>query len=176
MKRYFLILYSDDLIMNFDNMFNDLQSVANTKKVKWLYPDEGNSLIFHFETSINVSELKELTYLTFCQYSTFFILTELTENDMLGMPKESLEHLLSLDNEPVDFEHNPTIEEVEQILEDITIDNEIDPEILSMKLLSTVKTNCKIPTLNDLLDKMLETGFDSLTSNEKQLLDNYSNK
>jgi hypothetical protein len=174
MKKYFLIVYCENPITKSELMINDLQSIANTNKVRWICPVLSNSMVIHFSSDVNVSELKELLYLSFCQYSSFFILSELTESDMLGMSQENLEHLLSIDGETIDFEQNPTIEEVEQILEDITMDDEIDSELLSMKLMGTVKANCKIPTLNDLLDKINEQGFNSLTNNEKQLLNNYS--
>lgn len=175
MKKYLLTVYSKDVHTKNELMINDLRSVANTDKVRWVVPDSSNLMVIHFWSNTNISELKELLYLSYCQYSSFFILSELTESDMLGMTQECLEHLLSIDNEPIDFEQNPTIEEVEQFLEDITIDDEIDSELLSMKLMSTVKANCKIPTLNDLLDKINDEGFESLTNNEKQLLNNYSN-
>jgi len=174
MTKYFLTLFVDVSTESIDQMSKDLSSIADTDLVRYLHSDINNALIFHFQTDLNPQELKELIYLTFCQYSTFFILTEMTENAMLGMSRENMEHLLSLDSQPVDFDENPTIQQVEEMLDEMTVDGEIDSELLAITLMSNVKKNSRIPTLNEILDKINESGFDSLNKFEKEILNSYS--
>ena len=45
-----------------------------------------------------------------------------------------------------------------------------------MMLLNEIKKNLNTPSLDQLLDKMVEHGVDSLTPYEKAILDNYSQK
>jgi hypothetical protein len=100
----------------------------------------------------------------------------MTENTMLGMSQENMEHLLNIDDEPIDFEANPTVEQIEDMLDEMTVDGEIDSELLAMTLMSNVKKNSRIPTLNELLDKINEGGINSLNDFEKEILDSYSKK
>ena len=176
MLKYFLILYCEKPSRNIDQMVNDLKSLSDSKRVRWFHSDEHSSVIFHFSSNLDTQELKELIYLSFCQYSTFFILTEMTENTMLGMSQENMEHLLNIDDEPIDFEANPTVEQIEDMLDEMTVDGEIDSELLAMTLMSNVKKNSRIPTLNELLDKINEGGINSLNDFEKEILDSYSKK
>ena len=90
--------------------------------------------------------------------------------------KENLEYILNIDDEPINFQENPSIEEIEMLLDEITIDGEIDPDALATTLMSNVKKNSRIPTLNELLDKISESGFDSLNEFEKEILQSYSKK
>jgi hypothetical protein len=174
MTKYFLTLFVNVSTESIDQMSKDLSSIADTDLVRYLHSDTNNALIFHFQTDLDPQELKELIYLTFCQYSTFFILTEMTENAMLGMSRENMEHLLSLDNQPVDFEENPTIQQVEEMLDEMTVDGEIDSELMAIKLMANVKKNSRIPTLNELLDKISDFGIESLNKFEKDILNSYS--
>jgi hypothetical protein len=52
-------------------------------------------------------------------------------------------------------------------------DNEND---IALMLLNEIKKNLNTPSLDQLLDKMVEQGVDSLTPYEKAILDNYSQK
>ena len=56
------------------------------------------------------------------------------------------------------------------------IDDEDGEDDIMTDLMKQVKKNLQLPTLDQLLDKVVEHGVDSLTPYEKATLDNYSQK
>jgi len=57
-----------------------------------------------------------------------------------------------------------------------TFDDEDGEDDIMTDLMKQVKKNLQLPTLDQLLDKVVEHGVDSLTPYEKATLDNYSQK
>ena len=58
---------------------------------------------------------------------------------------------------------------------DMSYDEEDEDDIVTT-LMNQVKKNLQIPTLDQLLDKVVDNGVESLTPYEKATLDNYSQK
>jgi hypothetical protein len=97
-----------------------------------------------------------------------FVLAENTDKVSLYLPKKVREHLLDLDNDSDDVEMKININQTR------TFDElEKDDEFVAL-LLDEVKKQIKTPTLDQLLDKVLEKGVESLTPYEKDTLDSYS--
>jgi hypothetical protein len=84
------------------------------------------------------------------------------------MTQEHIDHLLNLGDNMSDVEYlaNPNIIEND--------DEDEDSDITALKLMNSVKKNCKLPTLNEILDKISDNGIETLTTLEKEILNSYS--
>ena len=88
------------------------------------------------------------------------------------MTDDMKEHLFDLETETegaITFDLLPENQEW-------TFDDEDGEDDIMTDLMKQVKKNLQLPTLDQLLDKVVEHGVDSLTPYEKTTLDNYSQK
>jgi uncharacterized protein (UPF0254 family) len=79
------------------------------------------------------------------------------------LPSSVSEHLLDLDKETMDLKWKPSK----------NFDEELDEEIVAL-LLEGIKKSRKKPTLDEILEKILSGGVNSLSLYEKEILENYS--
>jgi hypothetical protein len=86
------------------------------------------------------------------------------------MPSKIKDHLFDLDNCDMEFERIIVDKPDDSQFEDEMEDND---EFVAL-LLNQLRGNMKQPSLDELLDKINNSGVESLTSYEKGILDNYS--
>jgi hypothetical protein len=129
-------------------------------------------IVFHFASKIQLEDIHEFVELTSNELYDSFILTEYNENVSVFMTEDMKQHLFDLETETegaITFDLAPENQEW-------TFDDEDGEDDIMTDLMKQVKKNLQLPTLDQLLDKVVEHGVDSLTPYEKATLDNYSQK
>ncbi|MDA9016393.1 hypothetical protein N9H63_00175 [bacterium] len=147
-------------------------------------------MIVKIKTDIPFYEFKQFIYQSLKDDQYEYFLMPMSENSSAKLPKNLAENLFDLknDNDNIKVMDSTTIEKVQQ--ESKQMDDELD-KIISY-FAKDIEFNFDIedeedidpmlvpklnlPTFDDLLDKMVDEGIDSLTKEEKLLLDRYANE
>jgi len=162
MKNYFLILLG-----NFENesetkdIVVSLSPIVDSPTLK--FNQTTGSLVFHFASEVSQEEMYDYIIVTVSEKCTSFFLTENTDKVSVFLPTSVSEHLLDLDKETLDVKWKPSK----------NLDEELDEEIVAL-LLEGIKKSRKKPTLDEILEKILSGGVNSLSLYEKEILENYS--
>ena len=131
-------------------------------------------LMFYFSSEVDKQEIFDyITGILFGITETF-ILTEVTDNVTVSLPKEIKEHLFDLENQSDDINMNIDMAKVKNNTE-MFGDEEDDEDFVAL-LLGERERLIKKPTLDQILDKINSKGYQSLTQYEKDVLDGYSKK
>ena len=131
-------------------------------------------LMFYFSSEVDKQEIFDyITGILFGITETF-ILTEVTDNMTVSLPKEIKEHLFDLENQSDDINMNIDMAKVKNNTE-MFGDEEDDEDFVAL-LLGERERLIKKPTLDQILDKINSKGYQSLTQYEKDVLDGYSKK
>lgn len=180
-KRYMLFIFGDFSEMeNFiDDISYQLITVVTSQYLKFNYGEFG--LVLHFKTDETFLELKD--YIDMClegQVEQYFLM-EATENVDIKMDRKLKKDFLNIDgvkkenkNKKVDVEK--LSEEKEKRLGNIMefilpLSGENFKFPIKVKRPESPK-----PTVDQILDKISEKGIESLTKEEKQILDNYATR
>lgn len=180
-KRYMLFIFGDFSEMeNFiDDISYQLITVVTSQYLKFNYGEFG--LVLHFKTDETFLELKD--YIDMClegQVEQYFLM-EATENVDIKMDRKLKKDFLNIDgvkkenkNKKVDVEK--LSEEKEKRLGNIMefilpLSDENFKFPIKVKRPESPK-----PTVDQILDKISEKGIESLTKEEKQILDNYGKR
>lgn len=132
-----------------------------------------NVLLFSFASETTKEELFDyITGILFGITETF-ILTEVNDNLTVSFPKDIKEHLMNLEKEGENIEMTIDMREEKGKSHNFMSDEDDEDDFVAL-LLEELKENVKKPSLDYILDKILNTGFDSLSSQEKQTLEYYS--
>lgn len=162
MKNYFLILLG-----NFENesetkdIVVSLSPIVDSPTLK--FNQTTGSLVFHFASEVSQEEMYDYIIVTVSDKCTSFFLTENTDKVSVFLPTSVSEHLLDLDKETLDVKWKPSK----------NLDEELDEEIVAL-LLEGIRKSRKKPTLDEILEKILSGGVNSLSQYEKEILENYS--
>lgn len=187
-KSYLLLVYG-----NYDGgekfvkeIVNQFAPVLSSKMMKYTWGQNG--LVCHFESDVDFDDLQMFVQDTMGMMCEQYFFMEKPDKMSVHGPQEILEHLFESKNDvdgyvynnPNQEDHNgmeldkimeffmSIKEDVESTLED---DDEEDNVI---EILKKSKKKPE-PNIDDILDKMIDKGKDSLTKKEKKILDNYSN-
>lgn len=139
-------------------------------------------LLMHFATEIDKGEIYDYVCGILHGVIDTFILTEITDEVSVSMPKEMFGHLFDLENVGDDvtmrLEMGKIImNQMNEIDEEYNCDDEDDISFgLDIMDLHRINTLIKEPTLDELLDKINSKGYSSLTAFERDTLENYSKK
>jgi len=170
MKKYILVVFGDFKTKKLiENVGKVISPIVDTPHLKFQHTK--GALIMHFGSEIIQEEIHDFLIGTFYGLSETFILTEMNDKVSLFMSDETRAHLLDLENDSDDV----------QIKIDMTgmKKNEFDEELTEDFVnffLEEFEEEIKVPSLNDILDKINEKGIKSLSTFEKEILDNYSKK
>lgn len=171
--NYLLFVYYDNTVENSEEKTNQIAGqiadVMTSKEIKFMFGDK--HAIYHFASDLSLSEMGELLNIISFELTGFeFFLTQKTKHNFSNFPEENVEHLLSLKKTLPKKKPLPTnpglrtnnIRGGEKIfdLADIIL-NFKRPEVCNL-------------SLDELLDKMVDQGMDSLTEIEKKKLEEYS--
>lgn len=156
MTNYFLFIFCDNAEEKEESIFTDLEEMIESE-IKFF--SSSNYFIVHFASELPHTQLQEFIHLTISNYSDFFFLLEGTDKSLIGMTRKDLTYFLNL-------------KKVE-IMDDDDEDEE-DVDITAQRLMGSLKRNCKIPSLNEILDKINKQGYKSLNKSELKLLNHYS--
>lgn len=128
-------------------------------------------LLMHFGTEIDKDEVYE--YIKGILYGVIdtFILSEMSDKVSVFMPEDTSKHLFDLDN--IDDDVNMRLEIGKVIFNQIDTDEDVTEEYLPI-FLEALSDLVKKPSLDQLLDKISNQGYSSLTQFEKDILETYS--
>jgi hypothetical protein len=151
----------------------DLMSIAKTNDIKFVFGE--NHTIFHFNSDLSHSEVT--SFLDLCKDDHpehMYVLVQTTKDISSNMDPEHLEHLMSFKKKKG---HKPK-NMITNFLLDRIKENNTDEKYLKIyeKINLPYETNVCNLTIDEILDKITESGIDSLTTLEKNKLDEYSNE
>jgi|694.fasta_scaffold03362_26 hydroxymethylpyrimidine pyrophosphatase-like HAD family hydrolase len=146
------------------------------------YSSSNDVMILCFESSLSQTEVYD--YISAALYGEVNgIIVSKTDNLSVFIHPESSKHLFGENGTNVDTNVSIDMQKVKDGLEgyspndflefEIEEDDEEDIDEIQ-KIITQSKTKTQIPTIDDLLDKICEKGYESLTSNEKKLLQKLS--
>ena len=170
MKKYLLTVFGNFEEEQCEEIAHCLEPLVDSTHLKFQY--RSGVIIFHFESEILMEDIHEFVELTSYDLYDSFILTEYNDNVSVFMTEDMKQHLFDLETETEDA---ITFDLVPKNRMDNYYDEDNENDI-ALVLLNEIKKNLNTPSLDQLLDKMVEHGVDSLTPYEKAILDNYSQK
>jgi hypothetical protein len=170
MKKYLLTIFGDlEHYEKQQEITITLLPIVDSPSLKFQYGKE--FIIAHFESELETKEIYE--FLEMCSDNLYnsFILNEYDEKVSVFMSNENKEHLFNLDGSTgaSGQEMGITLNNKEEYFED---DGEEDE--FTSKIIAELKRQLKPPTLDQLLDKINEKGYNVLSNFEKGILENYS--
>jgi hypothetical protein len=129
-------------------------------------------LIFHFSSEIPKEEIYEYVKGVLYGLSESFILTTMTDDVSVFMPKDIYNHLFDLDsaNGEIDMKLDMT-----RIKNNLDFMEQEEDDLVALLLEEMRENNViKKPSLDQILDKVLTNGMESLSPFEKDTLETYS--
>lgn len=170
MKKYLLTIFGDlEIYEKQEEVVISLSPLVDSPSLKFQYGKE--FMIVHFASELEPKEIYE--FLEMCSENLYdsFILSEYNEKVSVFISNENREHLFDLDGSKGTSgqEMIITINKDEEYFED---DDEEDE--FTSKIIAELKRQLKPPTLDQLLDKINEKGYEVLSNFEKGILENYS--
>ena len=167
MKKYLLVVFEDfSNPATVSKLIVGMTPIVDSPQLKLHH--NGNSIVLHFATEVLQEDLTAFIEGIFYGVSDYHILTEYTDKVSVSMSEDLKAHLLNLEDmteysSPTNSGYSITDENFQENAE----------EFVNL-LLDEFHTEVKVPTLNELLDKINDKGIKSLTQFEKEILDNYS--
>ena len=174
-----------------DEIASALLPITKNEKVKFIYGSY--HMVVNLETDLPFDELKEYIYETLKSDMFEYFLMPMSDKTSVKLPESMAEHLFDLENDTdkvhvftqLDVEElkkrdKQTDEELDLIINYFLSNSEFeftsDDEDEEDDLIKQVMNKPKQPSIDELLEKIVENGMDSLTLQEKQILDEYSNE
>jgi len=129
-------------------------------------------LLFHFSSEILKEEIYEYVKGVLYGVTESFILTTITDDVSVSMPEDIYNHLFDLDsaNGEIDMKLDMT-----RIKNNLDFMEQEEDDLVALLLEEMRENNViKKPSLDQILDKVLTNGMESLSSFEKDTLETYS--
>jgi hypothetical protein len=149
-----------------------LSPIVDSPNLKFHYTR--NQIIFSFGTETEKSEIYEYIYGVLFGLVEIFVLTEIVDDFTVSLPKDIKDHLFDLENVGENVTMKLDMERIKKNLDFSFDDEDDDDENDIMSLIMNNKKTEPNPTLDQILDKLYSEGIDSLSSKEKNILENYS--
>ena len=180
-KRYMLFIFGD--FTENETFINDISyqlvTVISSEYLKFNYGEYGMTL--HFRTTESFEDLKEYVDMCLEDLVEQYFLMEATENVDIKMDRKLKKDFLNIDG--VKIENKNKEIDVEKLNEekknkiggmmDFLIP--LSEDIINIPMI--IKRPPVIePTVDQILEKITEKGIESLTKEEKQILDNYAKR
>lgn len=172
--NYLLFVYYNDTIENTEEKTNEIgvqvSDMMSSKEIKFMFGD--HHAVFNFSSNLSIDEMGEYIHIIADEIGGFeFFLTPKPRKLYSNFPEDNLKHLLSLKK----TKEKKNVPELKEKLRTNNIGGGEKFFDLSELILNFGKQRevCNL-TLDQLLDKMVDQGVDSLTEVEKQKLEEYS--
>lgn len=187
-KSYLLLVYG-----NYDGgekfvkeIVNQFAPVLSSNMMKYTWGENG--LVCHFDSNVDFDDLQMFVQDVMGMMCEQYFFMEKPDKMSVHGPQEIIEHLFELENNVDGYVYknenleDPNGMELDKIMEFfMSINDEVesaindDDEDNDIELIKKSKKKKPEPNIDDILDKMIDKGKDSLTKKEKKILDNYSN-
>lgn len=171
--NYLLFVYYDNTVENSETSTNEIASQIaeqmTSKEAKFIFGDK--HAIFHFASDMSIDEMAGWIDIINEDLDCFqYFLIPKPRSSASNMPKDNLEHLLSLKKtKPKNKPTPPRINYEFKASKDGENFMDIADIIMNLK-----KPKVCTMTLDELLDKIILGGMESLTQIEKEKLEEYS--
>lgn len=180
--EYLLFIFGN--FDEFENLAEDISGqflpAVSSSFLKFTYGEYG--VVYHFRSNETFSDLKEYVDMVLNDITDQYFLIELSKKFEIKMDKKIKKDFMSIDSESKkDDSKNITIDveaEKQKRLNDLkklSIDFMMpmfDPKYIN----HDEDIDVVEPTVDEILDKINENGIESLTSKEKEILDNYGKR
>lgn len=185
--QYLLFIFGDfkdnenlvELIATQISLFTDKNSY-----LKYNYGDYG--IVLHFQSEFSFYNLRDHIHIILEKLSPQYFLMEKPKNLYAFMPPELKLNLFDLNEENSNIEQKDVnFKDMMNIVDNflINISSTFNEDILSEEHMESMfenimskvdKQDDEKPTMDELLEKIKNSGLNSLTEQEKQILDEYS--
>lgn len=169
--KYLLFVYGDytekdnhvELIAEF------LTPNCDNNSIKYQHGPAG--AIYHFESKIDPKKLGKFLENTITDLTAMFFLVPVTDEVMISVDDDIMSHLFDLSDNRSDVKNLFKTEENNEDFVDLVNKFAL---YMEQEVGNLTKTQVEPLTLDEILDRILENGFENLTDNEKQQLNEYS--
>jgi hypothetical protein len=167
MKKFLLVLFGKfETTQDCKDIALNITPLVDSPHLKFNHTS--GVLVFHFASEVHQDEIYAYIQGSLVDVVSSFILTEMSDKVSLCFPQEVKTHLLDLENDGGDVQIKIDLNKNQ-----LSFDEEEEDNFVAL-LLDEVKRQVKPPTLDQILDKINNKGFESLTQFEKDILDEYS--
>jgi hypothetical protein len=152
------------------NVALSITPIVDSKNLKFQHSK--GVLLFHFSSEIPKEEIYEYVKGVLYGLSESFILTTITDDVSVSMPEDIYNHLFDLEsaNGEIDMKLDMT-----RIKNNLDFMEQEEDDLVALLLEEMRENNViKKPSLDQILDKVLTNGMESLSSFEKDTLETYS--
>lgn len=172
--NYLLFVYYDNTVEDSEITTNEIASQIaeqmTSKEAKFMFGDK--HAIFHFASDMTIVDMGEWINIIVDNLSCFqYFLIPKPKNSESNMPKDNLDHLLSL-RKTKPAKHKPIPPRINYEFKQ-TKSGESFMDIADL-ILNLKRTEVCNMTLDELLDKISQQGMESLSEVEKKKLEEYS--
>lgn len=162
------------------NLSSQLLTIVSSPFLKFTYGEYG--VVFHFKSKEEFSDLKEYVDMALSELTEQYFLMEATDNIDIKMPRKLKKDFLNIDGETTKMEPKNGKIDIEELREKRGKDVKnmaFDIFLPIFNPNSEFNKESEIeyqPTVDEILEKITETGIESLTEKEKEILDNYGKR
>ena len=155
-----------------------LSPIVDSSNLKFHYTR--NQIIFYFGVETEKSEIYEYIHGVLYGLVEIFVLTEIVDDYSVYLPNDIKEHLFDLENVGDNVTMKIDMQRIRQNLDfsfnDDDDDDDEDYEDFISKMITNKLTTPtpSQPTLDQILDKLYSDGMESLSLQEKKILETYS--
>lgn len=174
--KYLLFVYPcedtwDEIVSNVE-IAEELSKVSKSDDIKYVYGE--SHTLFHFDSDMSSTELVDYVDLIKDDVGDFmFVLLEGFKSIESNMPTESLESLLKLNRRGRPPKKKNRLKNIFEKKQDV-FDIQGFMEEHRKRVEDFLKNNVCDLTIDEILDKIIDQGINSLTTAEKNKLDEYS--
>jgi len=182
-KTYMMFIYGDfkDKEEGIEELALQLTPIVSSDFVKYNYGDHG--VVLHFSTKETFDDLKEYIDMILSGIIEQYFLMEKTENSFIFMPKSLKDDLLKINNK----ENNDTKNGKIEINTNFKPYDHKDPDKIINMFMPIFNPEDFVyteyepyepyePTVDEILEKITEKGIESITKQERQILENYAKR
>ena len=173
MKKYLLTVFGNFTSEKCNEIAQLMEPLIDSENLKFFF--KSGTIIFYFGSNFQLADIHEFMDMISDELFDSFILAEHNDTVTVFMSNEMKEHLFNLEDETGDM----VIDLVPKNNSQSYFDEDEDEDDISIILMNQLKKNIqetKVPSLDELLDKVSEHGIKSLTETELKTLNNYSQK
>jgi hypothetical protein len=150
-----------------------LSPIVDTPNLKFHYTR--NQILFSFGSETEKSEIYDYIYGVLYGLVEIFVLTEIVDEYSVYLPKDIKDHLSDLENVGDDVTMKIDMSRIKQNLDFSFEDDDEDDDFITNMIYNKIITPKSVqPTLDQLLDKLCLEGMDSLSVQEREILETYS--
>ena len=159
------------------NLSSQILTIVSSPFLKFTYGEYG--VVFHFRSKEVFSDLKDYIDMAMSEITEQYFLMEVTKNVDIKMPRKLKKDFLNIDGEEKKKETKTGEINVETELKERReeLKNFTFEFLMPSELFQTNRGfEIEEPTVDEILDKISEKGINSLTEQEKEILDNYGKR